>query len=101
MPWHHPGVATDDSDPAILDWGEHANTTVDDPITVTAAPVLSLTETTPHRSLDYLTGREDGFSKGVAIVIEVLAIELRRAGLTDAESRPVCLRVRVRALDMG
>ena len=61
----------------------------------------NLVETNPHRSLDYLAGREDGFSKGVARVIEVLAIELRRAGLTDAESRPVCLRVRVRALDEG
>ncbi len=91
----------DDDDPAIIDWGDQANTAVDDPITVTAAKVVPEPVTDKHRSLDYLGGREAGVTEGITKVIRSFSRELLKAGFTPEEARRMCLRVRTGAQERG
>lgn len=79
-----------DDDP-VDDWKQEAKT-VSDP---------ALAETVPHRSLDYLAGREDGYSEGVNRVIAALEWELVLGDLDQAERAPILGRIRQRALRRG
>jgi hypothetical protein len=60
-----------------------------------------LPDTGPHRSTDYLAGREAGFGEGINAACAVLAGELRRAGLAEADIPKVALRVRQGAEELG
>lgn len=60
-----------------------------------------LAETAPHRGLDYLGGREAGYSDGVEAIVASLARELGKAGLSPTEAKPICSRVRESALRRG
>lgn len=61
----------------------------------------NLPDTAPHRSMDYLAGRETGYREGVNAACAVLAPELRRAGVSEAEIPRIALRVRQGAEDRG
>jgi hypothetical protein len=96
-------VPTKEDDPAILDWGDQANTAIDpEP----AAPELPEPEkiTAPHRTLAevdraYESGREAGFSRGyvegqndtIRALAEVFAAT---QGGVDQFARAVIKRVR-------
>lgn len=79
-----------DDDPAD-DWEQEAKTVADP----------SLAETNPHRSLDYLAGREAGFSEGIDRVLAALEWELVIADLDQAERAPILARIREMALRRG
>lgn len=66
------------------------------------APVAEdLPDTGPHQSTDYLAGREAGFGEGVNAACAVLAGELRRLGIPEAEIPRVALRLRQGAEERG
>jgi len=94
----------EDKDPAIVDWGEQANTTLD------AAPLEETppeVPTAPHRTLGpeiaraFEDGREAGFRagfpKGQDDAIEALeAVFAQTEGGVDASARLVVARVRAK-----
>lgn len=61
----------------------------------------SLAQTTPHRSLDWLGGRESGFSAGVELVLAALGEQLRKAGTPEPEISWRLSRIREEALRRG
>jgi hypothetical protein len=88
-------VATDDDDdPAILDWGPDALTTVDQ-------PHLPDVDTAKYKSLEYATGREAGFSEGVDRVLSATARALLAARFTVAQASVIVTQVEQAALRAG
>jgi hypothetical protein len=83
-----------DDDPASIDWGPEANTTID-------APPIPEADTAKFKSLDWAIGREAGFDEGVTVVLRVLATELLAAGLTQADAGAIIRRIRLAALGRG
>jgi hypothetical protein len=73
------------------EWAAVFRTAVDDPRDRTA----------PHRSLDWLAGREAGYGEGVRAAIWELIEELRRARCTDDDILRIRRRIETRALSRG
>lgn len=73
----------------------------DDDPTDLDGQVLSEPDTDKHRSLDYLAGRESGFSEGVEVVIDTLNLELAKVGIDPRERARITNRVRTLALERG
>lgn len=61
----------------------------DDPTNLDEIPVLEEADTAKHKSLDFLAGREKGFSEGVEAAAAALKAELVKAGIVGEE----CLRI--------
>lgn len=73
----------------------------DDPTHLDEIPVLDEPDTAKHKSLDYLAGREKGFSEGIEAVVAALKIELERAGVVDNDCRRFISKVWDGALKKG
>lgn len=58
-------------------------------------------DTDKHHSLDYLAGREAGFSEGVEAAIAALRYELSRAGVVGNELEKISGRIKLVALEKG
>jgi len=84
----------DDDDNPVPEWFQRMPTVID-------ARPEPLAETTPHRSLDHMAGRESGYGEGVERVCAALERELVRAGLSFKERLPIIRRVRDAALRAG
>lgn len=86
-------MAPDDPDERDRLWQD------EDPTHRDPSPAEPVTE--PHHSLDFLAGREAGFSEGVAQALAALEIELKKAQLTPAEIARIRSRVQTGAHDRG
>lgn len=85
----------DDDDPATIDWGPDADTSIDD------RPPLLEADTAKYKSLEYAAGREAGFTEGVDLACAALIVELRRSGFSEAEVVRWQRRVRLLAWERG
>lgn len=72
----------------------------DDPTDVDGNALVG-PDTEKHRSLDYLAGRESGFSEGVERVLDTLNLELAKIGVDPRERARTVNRVRMGALERG
>ncbi len=61
----------------------------------------ALPDTGPHRSIEWLAGRKVGYDDGINAACALLAGELRRLGIADAEIPKVALRLRRGAAERG
>jgi hypothetical protein len=61
----------------------------------------SLTETNPFKSLDWMAGREEGFSSGVERTVNVIEWELALVGFDERSRLPIVRRIREAALRRG
>lgn len=103
-----PGDPDDSDDLPIIDWGEQADTTLDGAPLEPSAPVTAPhagvppVDTAPHRSIDYLGGRETGYSEGLNAILVDLAAELRKvACLTETDVLVIVGRLREKAERKG
>lgn len=86
-------------DDGIHEFDEDAKTTLTgEPV---AEEVFREPTTGPHRSTEFLAGREQGFGEGVNAALAVLGGELRRVGVPEAEIPKIAVRVRQDAEDLG
>lgn len=66
----------------------------DDPTDlVPFSPLAEDADTAKHRSVDYLLGREEGYTLGVLKALNAVEVELRKNGAGDEEVRNIRRRL--------
>ena len=66
----------------------------DDPTDlVPFGPLAEDADTAKHRSIDYLLGREEGYTTGVLRALNAIEAELRKNGASDQEIKSIRRRL--------